>query len=82
MLHLIDDALESFLRAEIGGGSQFDVAFDLPDKEWEGALTRPTLNLYLAKVDPGPPEANSGVEFVEQEGVLKRRLVLPRIAFT
>jgi Pvc16 N-terminal domain len=82
MLHLIDDALEAFLRHELGAGSRFDVSFALPDKEWAAGLSRPTLNLYLAKVDPGPPEASSGVEFFEENGVARRRLVLPRVAFT
>jgi len=82
MLHLIDDALESFLRHELDAGSRFDVSFALPDKEWAAGLSRPTLNLYLAKVDPGPPEATAGVEFFEQDGVPRRRLALPRVAFT
>ena len=82
MLHLIDDALESFLRQELDAGSRFDVSFALPDREWAAGLSRPTLNLYLAKVDPGPPEATAGVEFFEQDGVPHRRLALPRVAFT
>jgi hypothetical protein len=82
MLHLIDDALEAFLRQELDAGSRFDVSFDLPDKEWAAGLSRPTLNLYLAKVNPGPPEATAGVEFFEQDGVPHRRQALPRIAFT
>jgi hypothetical protein len=82
MLHLIDDALEAFLRHEFGGGKGFDVSFALPDKEWAAGLSRPTLNLYLAKVNPGPPEACSGVEFFEENGVSRRRLALPRVAFT
>ena len=82
MLHLIDDALEAFLRHELDAGSRFDVAFDLPDKEWAAGLSRPTLNLYLAKVDPSPPEATAGVEYFEQDGVTHRRQALPRVAFT
>jgi hypothetical protein len=82
MLHLIDDALESFLRHELEAGSRFDVSFALPDKEWAAGLSRPTLNLYLAKVDPGPPESSAGVEYIERDGVPHRRLALPRVAFT
>ena len=82
MLHLIDDALEAFLRHELDAGSRFDVSFALPDKEWAAGLSRPTLNLYLAKVNPGPPEATAGVECFEQDGVPHRRLALPRVAFT
>jgi hypothetical protein len=82
MLHLIDDALESFLRHELDAGNRFDVSFHLPDKEWAAGLSRPTLNLYLAQINPGPPEAVAGVEFFERDGVQHRRLALPRMAFT
>lgn len=48
MLHHIDSALESFLRASIGlDARDVDVAFDPPDREWGGSLNRPTLNLFL-----------------------------------
>ncbi|HVW34390.1 MAG TPA: Pvc16 family protein [Acidimicrobiia bacterium] len=82
MLHLIDDALEAFVRHELDAGSRFDVSFALPDKEWAAGLSRPTLDLYLAKVDPNPPEATAGVEFFEQDGLPRRRMALPRVAFT
>lgn len=82
MLHLIDDALEAFLRHELGSGSRFDVSFALPDREWSATLSRPTLNLYLAKVDPGPPEAHVGVEYTGENGSTRRRLLLPRVSFT
>lgn len=48
MLHLLDDALESFLRTAVPLDSrEVDVAFDPPDREWGAALNRPTVNIFL-----------------------------------
>ncbi len=48
MLHLLDDALESFLRHSVPLDSrEVDVAFDPPDREWGAALNRPTVNIFL-----------------------------------
>jgi len=56
MLHLLDDGLESFLRAELGqSATGLDVSFALPDKEWAASVNRPTLNLLLSSVNPARP---------------------------
>ena len=48
MLHLLDETLEAFLRAEVPLPRHVDVAFDAPDGEWSAALSsRPTVDLYL-----------------------------------
>ena len=42
MLHLLDDGLEAFLRAELGqSATGLDVSFALPDKEWAASVNRP-----------------------------------------
>lgn len=83
MLHLLDDALGAFLRAELGPASSgLDVAFALPDREWSSALNRPTLNLFLHAVDPHGPDTAAGMQHVEQDGRPRRRPALPRMVFT
>ena len=83
MLHLLDDGLESFLRAELGqSATGLDVSFALPDKEWAASVNRPTLNLLLASVNPASPEAGAGIQHFEENGERRRRPALPRMAFT
>ena len=83
MLHLLDDGLEAFLRAELGpSAAGLDVSFALPDKEWAASVNRPTLNLLLAAVDPASPEAGAGIQHFEENGQRRRRPALPRMAFT
>ena len=83
MLHLLDDGLEAFLRAELGqAAAGLEVSFALPDKEWSAGVNRPTLNLLLASVNPASPESGAGIEHFEVNGVRRRRPALPRMAFT
>jgi len=83
MLHLLDDGLESFLRAELGqSATGLDISFALPDKEWAASVNRPTLNLLLASVNPAGAEAGAGIQHFEENGQRRRRPALPRMAFT
>ncbi len=48
MLHLLDQALESFLRATVPLDTrEVDVSFNPPDREWGAGLNRPTVNIFL-----------------------------------
>ena len=83
MLHLLDDGLEAFLRAELGpSATGLDVSFALPDKEWAASVNRPTLNLLLCSGNPASPEAGAGIQHFEEDGQRRRRQALPRMAFT
>jgi Pvc16 N-terminal domain len=83
MLHLLDDGIEAFLRAELRQpAAALDISFALPDKEWAASVTRPTLNLLLASVNPASPEAGSGIQHFEENGERRRRPAPPRMAFT
>jgi hypothetical protein len=47
MISQIDEALRSLVRAEALDGSDVDVVFDAPTKEWASRRNAPTVNLYL-----------------------------------
>lgn len=83
MLHLLDDALESFARSRIGFDDQaLDVSFAAPDGPWSATLVKPTLSFYLWDVRPSETHALAGMELVERDGVQYRRQVLPRMALS
>ncbi len=81
MLHLLDETLEAFLRADgaAAAARQVDVSFDAPDSEWGAAVTKPTVNLYLWDVRLNTSERESGMEFVEEDGVRAWRPPKPRV---
>lgn len=46
MLDDLDKTLENLLRGRGGIGTDIEIAFDQPNREWSSRLSRPTLNLY------------------------------------
>lgn len=81
MLHLLDETLAAFLRAEVPlPEREVDVAFEAPDRDWGAAVTRPTVNLYLWDVRRNSDEREAGMELVKDgNGHKHRRPPLPRI---
>ncbi len=80
MLHLIDVALEAWLRATVPLGAQdVDVSFEAPEKEWSAKLTRPTVNVFLWDVRRSRKDERSGFEEIERDGRVVRRPALPRV---
>lgn len=78
MLNLIDDAIESFLRARVPlGATEIDVSFEAPDRGWSAKLMRPTVNLFLWDIRKSASRSRTGIEEVERNGLTERRLALP-----
>ena len=77
MLHLLDETLEAFLRAEVPlPARQIDVSFSAPDSEWGAAVTKPTVNLFLWDVKRNTAFRTAGINErylkMEIEGLRKR----------
>ena len=81
MLHLVDQSLEAFLRAEVPlPADQIDVSFDAPDRDWSARTSRPTVDLYLWDIRVSLIDRASGVEvFHDEEGKTHRTMPKPRI---
>lgn len=81
MLHLLDESLEQFLRAEVPLPERdVDVSFDAPDKDWGARITRPTVNVFLWDLRRNLDEQEGGLELHQQEnGQWVRRPPLPRL---
>lgn len=47
MLHELDTALRALVERELGSGSDVEVTFDAPTKDWASHRNRPTIDLYL-----------------------------------
>ncbi|MCU1497994.1 MAG: hypothetical protein JWM47_1947 [Acidimicrobiales bacterium] len=74
MIHLVDQALEAFLREAVPlPSSRIDVSFAAPDKSWGAGLNRPTVNCFLWDVSRDPKLALTGVQQRDAEGGVERR---------
>lgn len=47
MFYEVDEALRGLVRADVLNGSDVEVVFDAPTKEWSSRRNAPTVNLYL-----------------------------------
>ena len=47
MIHEVDDALRNLVRGEALRGSDVEVVFEAPTKDWAARRNAPTVNLYL-----------------------------------
>ncbi|MDZ7677546.1 MAG: DUF4255 domain-containing protein [Acidimicrobiales bacterium] len=75
MFHLIDHALEQYLRSEVPlPSTDVDVAFNAPAKDWSARLSRPTVNLFLWDIRRSAAQQRAGLEEVEIEGNKFRRI--------
>ena len=47
MIEEVDETLRGLIRSEVLSGSQVEVSFDAPTKDWAARRNAPTINLYL-----------------------------------
>ncbi len=47
MIEEVDETLRNLIRSEVLGGTQVEVSFDAPTKDWAARRNAPTINLYL-----------------------------------
>jgi len=79
LIHLVDQGLERHLRATVPLPTTVDVSFHAPDRSWSGGVTTPTVNLFLWDVSRNAKQSHTGIQEVERDGVLHRRLLPPVI---
>lgn len=47
MIHDVDETLREFVRRDALPGSEIDIAFDAPTKDWSTRRNTPTVDIYL-----------------------------------
>ena len=47
MIEVFDETLRELVRREVTNGSQVEIAFDAPTKEWASRRNAPVVNIYL-----------------------------------
>ena len=84
MIDLIDGALETFLREQASIDESIGLSFDAPNAEWTAALTGPSINVFLWRIDRDQRRTASGIETKRgMDGSAQaRRSPLPRITLS
>jgi hypothetical protein len=79
VINEVDEALRSLIRAEIVSGTDVDVVFDAPTRDWASRRNKPTIDLYLYDIREDIRQRSLGVvERRDDRGVVVERQALPR----
>ena len=83
MIHLVDQALEKFLRAAVPlPEAAIDLSFAAPDKAWGSGITRPSVNVYLWDIKRSAPRSQAGQIEMTDDGQVFRRPPNPVVNLT
>jgi len=75
----IDDALRTLVRSDALEGSEVDVVFDAPTKDWAARRNAPTINLYLYDIREDVRRRERGwSEHRDPDGTVTSRTPAPR----
>ncbi|HEV2784629.1 MAG TPA: DUF4255 domain-containing protein [Actinophytocola sp.] len=78
MIHEVDQALRRLVRDEALSGSDVEVAFEAPTKEWAARRNAPTVNVYLYDVREDLRRRQRGLLNEYTDGAVTARYLPPR----
>jgi hypothetical protein len=79
VIDLIDDALQKLVRRDALNGSDVEIAFDAPTKDWAARQNTPTVDVYLYDIREEPNLRHIGTGDVRNgNGIVTARVVPPR----
>ncbi len=79
MIHEVDDALRRLVKDEALRGTDIEVAFDAPTKDWSARRNAPTINLYLYDIREDLRRRSRGmINEYRTDGTVAARHLPPR----
>src|SRR3954447_7913860 len=78
MISVVDDALREIVRTQALNGSDIEVVFDAPTKDWASRRNAPTINLYLYDIREDLRwRTNGSVDVLDKSGHTAGRAAPP-----
>jgi hypothetical protein len=79
MIHEVDESLRQFVRRTALPGTEVDVAFDAPTKDWASRRTGPVVDLYLYDIREDMTRRELGrIDRRSDDGLVAERHLPPR----
>ncbi|MFM7535364.1 MAG: DUF4255 domain-containing protein [Acidimicrobiales bacterium] len=78
MIHEVDDAIRALLRRDAIRGTDIDIVFDAPTKEWSSRRNAPTIDAYLYDIREDVRRREVGRVDVRTDGLVTARVGPPR----
>lgn len=80
MIHEVDETLRSIVRRDVVNGSDIEVVFDAPTKDWASRRNSPTIDIYLYDIREDVKKRMSGtVDVHDEHGRIMGRRPIPRM---
>jgi hypothetical protein len=79
MIHEVDEALRELVRNRVLPGSDVEVAFEAPTKDWAARRNAPTVNIYLYDIREDLRKRSRGmINSYDSQGKVEARHLPPR----
>jgi hypothetical protein len=80
VLHEVDETLRGIVKRDVINGSDVEVVFDAPTKDWASRRNTPTIDIYLYDIREDLKRRQAGViDVLDDEGRITGRRTMPRI---
>jgi hypothetical protein len=80
VIHEVDETLRQIVRRDVINGSDIEVVFDAPTKDWASRRNTPTIDLYLYDIREDLKRRSVGsVEVRDETGRITGKREIPRI---
>lgn len=80
VIHEVDETLRSIVRRDVINGSDIEVVFDAPTKEWSSRRNTPTIDIYLYDIREDLKRRVAGqVDVRGDDGRITGRRPMPRV---
>jgi hypothetical protein len=79
MIHDVDEALRALVKRDALNGSQVEVAFDAPTKDWVARRNAPMVDMYLYDIREDTTRRETAwIEVRDEKGIVTDRRLPPR----
>lgn len=80
MIHEVDETLRGIVKRDVINGSDIEVVFDAPTKDWASRRNTPTIDIYLYDIREDTKRRQAGLMDVRDEtGRITGRRPMPRV---
>ena len=80
MIHEVDETLRGIVKRDVINGSDIEVVFDAPTKDWASRRNTPTIDIYLYDIREDTKRRQAGLMDVRDEtGRITSRRPMPRV---
>jgi len=79
MINEVDEVLRSLVKADVVSGTDVEVVFDAPTRDWASRRNKPTVDLYLYDIREDLRRRETGyIEVRNDKGIVVERRPVPR----